>query len=1054
MLDFDFDDLDLGSRRKPTEWVAFAPPPPQRKKKTRSKPKPARVSHPGSSGPPTVVDMHGNEWASPAVQKHWDWHGCPSDGRANDKHIRINSGLYKNESRSSKVEWLPPESEEGNTEYKLRLRDPSAPRFEQLVTQMQFRLTEGAGLAYYYLGVEDNGYPRGLEPRELEPSLSTIMAMADRLDAAATVDRILEAPRGRVALRLSVRRLATDEVNYEDVRVVALGGSGAGKSTLVSVLCHGADGRPSLDDGRGAARTAVFRHKHEVETGRTSAVSQHSVGYDEDDCVVNYAGVSCATQAEVSASASKLVSLVDVGGHKKFMKTALHGLTAMVPDFAMLCLPCSSSSLDGSTTFCRMLCEHLAAAIGLDVPVFFVITKADRAVSEEVASITSQLQQLLAGVPATPSASGPSASWVSSSSHSIRRVWLVETPEEAHEAAEQLTADSCLGCVPVFTVSSVTGTGLSVLHAFLGSLQSRMYQSASSDAPLFGSLGDTGISDDADHSVQFLVGHMFEVENVGSVASGTLMRGSISVGSHLWLGPTEHGDFTRCQVTSIQRSQVPVRSIAAGQTATVALHPAGVPILCGDMCNTWETPKAWQVAGASAKVAIPAWEDCRGFGNGMSPGGSSPQSVSSLESFTQPKRSCRAPLSAADASEAATTRQVASGCDAWELLEPWQAAYAAPCLSTGAGSRAQGSDSGSAHGAAAEENGQASSDNCLCRQPSGLQRSVGSLLGNEYWVQKWAQVGMTGGAGSPSLAAEGRRGSKGAFLMDSVSGRPPQRVMEFEAEIVLLSGGHWPPRGLLSGCWPTLEEKTGAPREAEAGLLPTTRVQSCSSCSDASCSTAADLQPLPSGGASSRRLSEEQTGGGGRGGTRSQRRREKLKQRRMKYTQIVHSLSVRQAAHILSIQELGSVETLQEEKLCAEGRGRGPSAESRAAAVAAAAVMGHWDSAGSGGGAASTRCLARVRFQFAHHPEWLESNARVLVRDRTTGQLAAAGTVTRLFLAPPPPALAGAGDGSGCSYYTGTQPGMQHPEAVGQTASMPPLRQGPVKAAVHEGDRA
>lgn len=167
------------------------------------------------------------------------------------------------------------------------------------VTQMQYRLTEGNGLAFYYVGVEDNGYPRGLEPPALEQSLRTVMRMADKLDAAATVDRVLEAPLGRVAVRLSVRRLATDEANYEDVRVVVLGGSGSGKSTLVSVLCHGANGRPKLDDGRGGARTAVFRHKHEVETGRTSAVSQHSVGYDDDNFVINYTGVAAATQAEV-----------------------------------------------------------------------------------------------------------------------------------------------------------------------------------------------------------------------------------------------------------------------------------------------------------------------------------------------------------------------------------------------------------------------------------------------------------------------------------------------------------------------------------------------------------------------------------------------------------------------------------------------------------------------------------------------------------------------------------------------------------------------------------
>jgi hypothetical protein len=48
----------------------------------------------------------------------------------------------------------------------------------------------------------------------------------------------------------------------------------SGKSTLVAVLTHGSDGRPLLDNCRGSARMAVFRHKHEIESGRTSSISQ------------------------------------------------------------------------------------------------------------------------------------------------------------------------------------------------------------------------------------------------------------------------------------------------------------------------------------------------------------------------------------------------------------------------------------------------------------------------------------------------------------------------------------------------------------------------------------------------------------------------------------------------------------------------------------------------------------------------------------------------------------------------------------------------------------
>ena len=50
----------------------------------------------------------------------------------------------------------------------------------------------------------------------------------------------------------------------------------AGKSTLIGVLCTG-----KLDNGKGLARTQVFRHNHEIETGRTSCISHHLLHFDD-----------------------------------------------------------------------------------------------------------------------------------------------------------------------------------------------------------------------------------------------------------------------------------------------------------------------------------------------------------------------------------------------------------------------------------------------------------------------------------------------------------------------------------------------------------------------------------------------------------------------------------------------------------------------------------------------------------------------------------------------------------------------------------------------------
>jgi GTPase len=65
-------------------------------------------------------------------------------------------------------------------------------------------------------------------------------------------------------------------------RVAVVGNVDAGKSTLLGVLTHG-----ELDNGRGFARQKLFRHKHEMESGRTSSVGNDILGFDAGGNVVN-----------------------------------------------------------------------------------------------------------------------------------------------------------------------------------------------------------------------------------------------------------------------------------------------------------------------------------------------------------------------------------------------------------------------------------------------------------------------------------------------------------------------------------------------------------------------------------------------------------------------------------------------------------------------------------------------------------------------------------------------------------------------------------------------
>lgn len=78
-----------------------------------------------------------------------------------------------------------------------------------------------------------------------------------------------------------IRKNITED-DFIDVRVAVVGNVDSGKSTMLGVLTHGI-----LDDGRGEARTKLFRHKHEIESGRTSSVGNDILGFDASGNVVN-----------------------------------------------------------------------------------------------------------------------------------------------------------------------------------------------------------------------------------------------------------------------------------------------------------------------------------------------------------------------------------------------------------------------------------------------------------------------------------------------------------------------------------------------------------------------------------------------------------------------------------------------------------------------------------------------------------------------------------------------------------------------------------------------
>lgn len=84
----------------------------------------------------------------------------------------------------------PPENDEGNREYKLKLTQ--AHKISKIATQLRYRLYEGDGKALYLLGVSDGGKSWGVELEQLYESIEFLQRACAVLENDSTVKITME----------------------------------------------------------------------------------------------------------------------------------------------------------------------------------------------------------------------------------------------------------------------------------------------------------------------------------------------------------------------------------------------------------------------------------------------------------------------------------------------------------------------------------------------------------------------------------------------------------------------------------------------------------------------------------------------------------------------------------------------------------------------------------------------------------------------------------------------------------------------------------------------
>lgn len=450
---------------------------------------------------------------------------------------------------------LPPEDPHGDTEYKRMMKDPTDVRISKLVTQMLFRLHEGKGTCIYEVGVEDNGAHSGLSRECVEETVNIFETIATQqcesiIETKTFTDETIEERNiSRCTLVITKRigrGLASSstgqapETNADDdpeesmleantrktLRVCVCGNVDAGKSTMIGTLTTN-----QLDNGRGKTRVFIMKHRHEIETGRTSTAASHLLGFNSKGEVLGVANDHHKvrnfrkTDEEIARDSARLITFMDLAGHEKYLKTTVYGVSSGMADYAMILVNARHPPT-------HMTHHHLNLCASMQIPIIIVLTKVDGCPAHALASTTADLHALLRA---------PDVN---------KRPFMIRNFDDVDTCIDKLER-----VAPIITTSCLTGQGLDLLKRFLFTIPKRRKH----EKKML-------------RQFEFLIDDIYNnVPGVGCVVAGFVNAGSIQVGQTVHVGPMDDGSYIKTLIKSLQLFRNAVSTIKSGMNASIAL---------------------------------------------------------------------------------------------------------------------------------------------------------------------------------------------------------------------------------------------------------------------------------------------------------------------------------------------------------------------------------------------------------------------------------------------------------------------------------------------------
>ena len=299
----------------------------------------------------------------------------------------------------------------------------------------------------------------------------------------------------------------------EECTIAVCGPVDAGKSSLIGVLTSG-----KLDDGRGMSRNRILKHKHEQDTGRTSNITLNPLFYNYKNnkiTLMNYEKNKNLLEIEMKSNKNhdKIISLIDLAGHEKYLKTTVYGVTGMFPDYGIVVI-------GANTGITKLTREHLGILIYLKIPIVIIITKIDMAPKHIYKKLCNRIKNLL-----SKKTFGKVLYFISESE---------KKNDETKHYIDKMIDNKDI--IPIISISNKDGTNINNLHKIIYNLPPRKKWE----------------KDTINGSIVY-IDSKFNVPGIGTVVSGTTKGKDIKIKDKMFIGPF-NGKFHEVVIRSIHNS--------------------------------------------------------------------------------------------------------------------------------------------------------------------------------------------------------------------------------------------------------------------------------------------------------------------------------------------------------------------------------------------------------------------------------------------------------------------------------------------------------------------